>query len=1026
MVSDRSSAGEALACALQEALPVGSQVVVCWRSAYGRLSESFTPGVEAPLRADAGALLERDPPAVGASDDCGSDRIEAAWWLEDGSRAAIVACLPQALPTPLRAAWLAMARRIVAADLAAVRAHARAEALEKSERLQQALYGIADLAGSGLEMTDLLSRIHGVVCGLMYAENFYIVLYDDVADTMRFLYFADRHDPYVADPQRVIRGEEMPNSLTLALLRHGEPLQGSSTALRDLLGVPPDDYHGPDSADWLGVPMRRDERVCGAIVVQNYESAGSYGEEDRALLSFVAQHILTALDRFGAREELERHVAERTYALQLSNRDLQAEIIERQRSERLQRALFRIAELTITSDTLGRFYSQVHDVVSELLYARNFYIALLSDDGERLQFPYSIDERDMIRESRQLAGGLTEYVIRQGRPLLADRHRIAELNSRGEVRSHGSAAHCWLGVPLYRDDSVVGVIAIQSYSRAISFNARDQELLTFVAHHISIGLARKQAQDRLVTAHGELEQRVASRTRELAHTNAELLAQIGERVRAEQKLTHQALHDALTGLPNRGQLLERLDAAIARARREQRAFAVLFLDLDRFKLVNDSVGHSAGDELLVESSRRIVSTVRSNDTVARLGGDEFAILIENIDGLGVAEDLASRVLRTLGEPCWVAGREVFPSASIGIAMWHPRYRNGIELLRDADAAMYRAKGAGRGRCAVFDEEMREQAMRILDLEADLRRAINGDAFIAYYQPIVRLDDHGLIGHEALLRWRHEKRGLLLPREFIGLGEDSGLIEEADWILYGRVVAELARGGDGYISVNVSPRHFRSGDFADRLLRMIDEAGADPRRLRIEITEVALLDDVPRALRMLRNLRNHGVLAQLDDFGTGFSALSYLHRFPIECLKIDQSFVAGLVGESRPESVAVVRAIQALAGTLGIHTIGEGVETEAQRTALRELGCTYGQGYLFGHPAEHIRSAASLAESYREDGLGSGSLDADSLEPAAPAAMHNGSGLIGTGTDAASPAASDPVDDDRVAAAAAKAALPLIR
>nr|WP_255610921.1 EAL domain-containing protein [Lysobacter sp. ESA13C] len=1001
---------------MQEALPVGSLVVVCWRSAYGRLSESFTPGVDAPLRADAGALLERDPPAVGASDDCGGDRIEAAWWLEDGSRAAIVACLPQALPTPLRAAWLAMARRIVAADLSAVRAHARAEALEKSERLQQALYGIADLAGSGLEMTDLLSRIHGVVCGLMYAENFYIVLYDDVADTMRFLYFADRNDPYVADPQRVIRGDEMPTSLTLALLRHGEPLQGSSAALRDLLGVPPDEYHGPDSADWLGVPMRRDERVCGAIVVQNYESAGSYGEEDRALLSFVAQHILTALDRFGAREELERHVAERTYALQLSNRDLQAEIIERQRSERLQRALFRIAELTITSDTLGRFYSQVHDVVSELLYARNFYIALLSDDGDRLQFPYSIDERDMIRESRQLAGGLTEYVIRQGRPLLADRHRIAELNSRGEVRSHGSAAHCWLGVPLYRDDSVVGVIAIQSYSRAISFNARDQELLTFVAHHISIGLARKQAQDRLVTAHGELEQRVASRTRELAHTNAELLAQIGERVRAEQKLTHQALHDALTGLPNRGQLLERLDDAIARARREQRAFAVLFLDLDRFKLVNDSVGHSAGDELLVESSRRIVSTVRSNDTVARLGGDEFAILIENIDGLGVAEDLASRVLRTLGEPCWVAGREVFPSASIGIAMWHPRYRNGIELLRDADAAMYRAKGAGRGRCAVFDEEMREQAMRILDLEADLRRAINGDAFIAYYQPIVRLDDHGLIGHEALLRWRHEKRGLLLPREFIGLGEDSGLIEEADWILYGRVVTELARGGDGYISVNVSPRHFRSGDFADRLLRMIDEAGADPRRLRIEITEVALLDDVPRALRMLRILRNHGVLAQLDDFGTGFSALSYLHRFPIECLKIDQSFVAGLVGESRPESVAVVRAIQALAGTLGIHTIGEGVETEAQRTALRELGCTYGQGYLFGHPGEHIRSAASIAESYRAGLLGSDAV----------AALADGSGLIELGADEALPAEVDPIGSDRVEAAAAKAASTLIR
>ena len=947
--------GQALAAALLEALPSGSQIAVSWRTAQGRVAESFTPGADGALRASALDRLECDPPAIGASADRYADRIEAAWWLADRRRASLIAQMPRALPAPLRAAWLAMARRVVAAELAALRAHARAEALEKSERLQQALFGIADLAGSGLEMNDLLSRIHGVVCGLMYAENFYIVLYDDLADTMRFLYFADRNDPYVANPLQVIRGEDMPTSLTLALLRHGEPLQGSSAQLRERLNVPNDDHHGPDSADWLGVPMRREERVCGAVVVQNYDSADSYGEEDRALLAFVAQHILTALDRFRAREELERRVAERTYALQLSNRDLQAEIIERQRSERLQRALFRIAELTITSDTLERFYSQVHDVVSELLYARNFYIALLSDDGARLQFPYSIDERDMIRETRQLAGGLTEFVIRQGRPLLADRHRIAELNSRGEVRSHGSAAHCWLGVPLYRDDAVVGVIAIQSYSRAISFNARDQELLTFVAHHISIGLARKQAQDRLLTAHGELEQRVASRTRELAHTNAELVAQIGERERAERKLTHLALHDPLTELPNRSQLLERLDHAIARARREQRPFAVLFLDLDRFKLVNDSVGHAAGDELLVESGRRIVAAHRADDMVARLGGDEFAILVEHIDGLNVAEELAQRVLRALGEPCWVAGREVFPSASVGIALWHPRYRSGIELLRDADAAMYRAKGAGRGRFAVFDEEMREQAMRILDLEADLRRAINSDAFIAYYQPIVRLDDGVAIGHEALLRWRHEKRGLLLPREFIGLGEDSGLIEEADWILYGRVVQELARGGEGYISVNVSPKHFRAGDFADRLLRLLDSAGADPRRLRIEITEVALLDDVPRALRMLRTLRNHGVLAQLDDFGTGFSALSYLHRFPIECLKIDQSFVAGLVGESRPESVAVVRAIQALAGTLGIHTIGEGVETQAQRSVLRELGCVYGQGYLFGRPAERMHT-----------------------------------------------------------------------
>ena len=846
-------------------------------------------------------------------------------------------------------------------------AQARVESLEKSERLQQALYEIADLAGSDLEMTEMLQRIHAVVGGLMYAENFYIVLFDELRDSYRFLYFADRIDTYVAEPEREIFANESPHSLTLALLHHGEPVRGSSNDVRLQLGVERDGEHGPDSEDWLGVPMRRDDRVCGAIVVQSYDRPDSFGDEERALLAFVAQHILTALDRHRAREELERRVEERTHALQLSNRDLQGEIVERQRAERLQRALFRIAELSITSESLERFYTQVHDVVGELLYARNFYIALLSEDGERLEFPYSIDERDIARVTRRLGAGMTEYVISSGEPVLANRQRIAELEAQGHWRSHGSLSHCWLGVPLYRDEAVVGAIAVQSYSSAITFSQRDQDLLTFVAHHISIGLVRKRGQDRLVAAHAELEQRVESRTRELAMANAELLEQIGERLRAEQKLTHQARHDALTGLPNRHQLLDRLATAIASARTNARhsvmgeaprVFAVLFLDLDRFKLINDSVGHSAGDDLLIEAGRRIVATVREGDIVARLGGDEFAILIDGIDGLHMAESISQQILQALGQPCWIAGREVFPSASLGIALWHPRYRTGAELLRDADAAMYRAKSSGRDRWAVFDEAMREQALQILDLEADLRRAINSDGFIAHYQPIMRLSDNAVIGHEALLRWHHQSRGLLSPGDFIGVGEDNGLIEEVDWLMYARVISRLASGGEGYISINVSPRHFRTEDFAERLLRLIDVAGATPTRLRIEITEVALLDDVPRALRTLETLRAHGVMAQLDDFGTGYSALSYLHRFPIECLKIDRSFVAGLTGDSRQESIAVVRAIQALAGALGIYTVGEGIETDEQREVLVGLGCQYGQGYLLGRPALKTVTSAS--------------------------------------------------------------------
>ena len=270
---------------------------------------------------------------------------------------------------------------------------------------------------------------------------------------------------------------------------------------------------------------------------------------------------------------------------------------------------------------------------------------------------------------------------------------------------------------------------------------------------------------------------------------------------------------------------------------------VLFLDLDRFKLVNDSVGHAVGDELLVEAGRRIVDTVRAGDVVSRLGGDEFAILAEGLEGVAMAEELGLRILAALGAPMWIAGRELFPTASIGIALWHPRYGMGEEMLRDADAAMYRAKSEGRDRCMLFDEAMRDEATRTLDLQSDLRRAINNEAFEPYYQPIVRIADGQVVAHEALLRWNHEDRGLLSPSGFIDVGEDSGLIEQVDWLMYARVVADMARTETtGYIAINVSPRHFRAPGFAGRLLGLLEAAGVEPARLRIEITEVALLDD----------------------------------------------------------------------------------------------------------------------------------------------------------------------------------------
>jgi diguanylate cyclase (GGDEF)-like protein len=530
---------------------------------------------------------------------------------------------------------------------------------------------------------------------------------------------------------------------------------------------------GTDSLDWLGVPFRREDRVCGAIVVQSYDRANCYSGEEQTLLSFVAQHILTALDRKQAHVQLERHVQSRTLELQRANIELQEEIIERRRAEKLQAALYRIAELAINSESLDDFYAEVHAVVDELIYARNFYIALLTPDRQMLEFVYSADEHNRYRPPRPFSNGLTEYVIRKQTALLADRDQIDRLQASGEV--HGFGVRAQLARRAAADRGRGG----RRYHRA-ELHRRDPFQRGRPAP-ADVRLAPHRQRpgapaDAGAPARGSrrMEQRVRERTAELAKTNAKLVAQIGERMRAEQRLTHQALHDALTELPNRAHLLDRLKGAIEQARqsREDVPFAVLFLDLDRFKVVNDSIGHAAGDELLMEVARRIVSSMRSGDVVARLGGDEFAILVESADGIDTVMELGRRLLDTVNQPLWVAGRELFPSASLGVAVWNARYGSGEELLRDADAAMYRAKASGRNRCVLFDEEMRDAAMQSLVMEADMRRAIKNRDFEPYYQPIVTMEDGAIIGYEALLRWNHPERGVLAPAAFIALGKTA--------------------------------------------------------------------------------------------------------------------------------------------------------------------------------------------------------------------------------------------------------------
>ena len=428
------------------------------------------------------------------------------------------------------------------------------------------------------------------------------------------------------------------------------------------------------------------------------------------------------------------------------------------------------------------------------------------------------------------------------------------------------------------------------------------------------------------------------------------------RKRAEERLVHDAIHDALTGLPNRTLFMDRLEQAILHSKRHfEHRFALLFVDLDRFKIVNDSLGHLVGDELLVALGERIRGCVRPADTVGRLGGDEFTILLDEIEHPEDAVRAAERIQAVVGAPLVLKGNEIFTTVSIGIAISAPHYVNAEEMLRDADIAMYRAKANGRAGYEVFQPGMHSRAVARMQLESDLRRALDRGEIVLHYQPIIRLADPKMIALEALVRWNHPQRGLIYPDEFIPVAEETGLI-----VPIGRWILEEAATRmrqwqrsfgreDLTISVNLSGRQLAHRSFIADVERVLRDTLLPPRTLSLEITETMLMENSQNAADSIRALRELGVQIHIDDFGTGYSSLSYLHRFPIDTLKIDRSFISHIA--TGDENLEIIRTITTLAENLKITVIAEGVENEVQYRQLLALGCHAAQGHYFSMPAD---------------------------------------------------------------------------
>ncbi|MDA6067553.1 diguanylate cyclase [Idiomarina abyssalis] len=807
-----------------------------------------------------------------------------------------------------------------------------------AEVVQKALFRISELAASARQMDNFYQSLHEIIGELMYARNFYICLYEPQEELVDFVYFVDEIDQDTLFERIPI--EQLSKGLTGYVLRKGQSLLCPPEVYQRLIDNHEIEGLGAEHQDWLGVPLKRGDITIGVMVVQSYSADVRYDTSDEDLLTFVSQHVVNALERLKQRDLMQSEIEHQTAELRHANESLMSEITIRERAEQQTSVLFAISELTNTSDDMNAFYRQLHRQIGKLIHADNFYVALLSDDKKFLHFPYHVDETGAKAERRRVGKGLTEYVIKKQEPAFVNAAVRQKLLKKNEIElGYGGMklAKQWLGSPLMMNGQVFGVIAVQTYDGDFLYQNDDLELLNFVSQHVAVAIDRKRSAEEIQRVNQFLEKKVAERTEEL-------VSEIERRKKTESNLFHAAHHDNLTGLPNRILFNERLQQAVAHKRRHpEHHFAVLFVDLDRFKNINDTLGHSAGDEFLLEVSKRIGDCVRDNDMVARLGGDEFVILLDTITSIDDAKDVAKRMIQQMSEPFQLNGQEHYSGASIGIAECLEETDSAERLLRDADAAMYQAKGMGRGRYVLFDDSMHETLVDSVRKETALRHAKVDKDFAVSYQPIVDLKTGDVKAVEAKLVW-DDPRYSFDSEEFLPLAERTGLIVKLDrfvlrtasrWLVENKVSNETS------LHLNLSVRHLLKTSHLNELVNIVMDSGAKPENIALEFDETDLVKDGRRVLASLRRLSEFGFTLVIDNFGSGSGPLQFLYNFPFTVLKLDHHYIARLSSNNRAQ--AMLKHIVTLCHELNIEVYADGLETETQKDDVEKQGVTIGQG-----------------------------------------------------------------------------------
>ncbi|MCH1931047.1 diguanylate cyclase [Shewanella sp. A25] len=831
---------------------------------------------------------------------------------------------------------------------------------KRAEIVQNALLDLSHMASQVSSLEEFYIGVHQHLKQLISADNFFIATQDINTGDISVPFFADEKDEHPSQmfPAQTL-STMLQQGLTGYVFRKGNTLLCSEEKVEALIAANEILNLGSPSHLWLGVPVKYENRVTAVLVVQTYDTNVHYGEIEVELMTFVCHHIAGVMERLKHQEQLELAIQLRTKELSQAYDKLKLEVYERRRAERLQKSLFEIAELASSGTDNPNFYPQLHNVIRHLIPANNCYIALLNEQGSHLTFPFYVSQLGNTHPgSRALKDGLTEYVLKHRRPLLLAQADIRQLIEAGALYAEApdlnqtQNMHQWIGIPLFIHNQVRGAITIYSLSMNQNYQVKDLELLTFVSQHISAAIEKKLAAESLRRSYEELEEKVAARTTALAELNSNLEKEIRQRRKMEAKLVHDAKHDALTGLPNRAMFMERLDQAIKHVHRHRlEQFALLFIDLDRFKQVNDTMGHLEGDKFLIETSTRLRSCIRGNDTLARLGGDEFVILLDSISGISDAQDVAERVIHTISQAFHLGDTEIHSGASIGITL-SGKYKTDTSesMLRNADTAMYQAKANGKGCYVIFDDSPSHQVLRDISFENDFRLALLQHELELQYLPIVHLDTKQIYALECHLNWEHPVWGNIPHEHLVAIAEQTNLKTELDHYILATLkknYASLTTEFSDRIELHLmlSSQHLKHKKALRELKLALKQTDVKPQQLWLFFNEKALVQETESHNNGFEFLGKLGVNLGISHYGSGHSALNSLLLLPIKGLKLAPLTAMPLL----PKQLKLITAYQQAASTLGLQTFVDGVKQVEQIQMLRSIGYELGQGAALASP-----------------------------------------------------------------------------